>query len=122
MSAIALLFLAAALASGQPTRPLIAIAGINHESNTFNPRKTGLDLFTRRDIRPEEFLRETAKSNSTTSGFISGARQYGFDVYPVFDTEAPPFAYSVSKSAKLRPHLKAILETLERTAKEITHG
>jgi len=38
------------------------------------------------------------------------------------DTEAPPFAYSESKSSKLRPHLKAILETLERTAKEITHG
>ena len=91
MTVIALLFLAATLASGQPARPLIAIAGINHESNTFNPRKTGLDQFTRRDIPAEEFLRETAKSNSTTSGFISGAKQYGFDVYPLFDTEAPPF-------------------------------
>jgi formiminoglutamase len=38
------------------------------------------------------------------------------------DTEAPPFAYSESKTAGLRPHLKVILETLERTAEELVHG
>jgi len=38
------------------------------------------------------------------------------------DTEALPFAYSEAKGASLRPHLKAILETLERTAKELAHG
>jgi len=85
-----LLLLASALAAAESKRPLIAIGGINHESNTFNPRKTDLSLFTRLDISAEEFLRETAKSNSTTSGFIAGANLYGFDVYPIFDTEAPP--------------------------------
>ncbi len=38
------------------------------------------------------------------------------------ETEAQPFTYSEAKSAELRPHLKAILETLEQTAKEIAHG
>jgi len=47
-------------------------------------------LFTPRNIPADEFLRETAKSNATTSGFIAGAKQFGFDVYPTFDTEAPP--------------------------------
>jgi len=90
MKAIALLALTVGLALAQAKRPLIAIGGINHESNTFNPRKTGLELFTPRNIPADEFLRETAKSNSTTSGFIAGAKLYGFDVYPIFDTEAPP--------------------------------
>src|SRR5215813_13238531 len=90
MNRFTLLVFATTLALAQSKRPLVAIGGINHESNTFNPRKTDLTLFTRRDIPADEFLRETAKSNSTTSGFIEGARLYGCDVYPTFDTEAPP--------------------------------
>ncbi|MBI1788854.1 MAG: M81 family metallopeptidase [Acidobacteria bacterium] len=90
MKCIAWLALAAALASADARRPVIAIGGINHESNTFNPRKTRLADFTPRNIAREEFLRETAKSNSTVSGFIAGARESGFDVHPLFDTEAPP--------------------------------
>jgi len=90
MKRITLLVFATTLALAQSKRPLVALGGINHESNTFNPRKTDLTLFTRRDVPAEEFLRETAKSNSTTSGFIEGAKLYGFDVYPTFDTEAPP--------------------------------
>ena len=61
MKAIALLALTVGLALAQAKRPLIAIGGINHESNTFNPRKTGLELFTPRNIPADEFLRETAK-------------------------------------------------------------
>jgi microcystin degradation protein MlrC len=71
-------------------RPLIAIAGLIHESNSFNPRKTTLDRFSPRNVPADEFLRETAKSNSTVSGFIAGAKQSGLDVYPTFDTSAPP--------------------------------
>ncbi len=90
MKTVVLLALAGALAAAETHRPLIAIGGINHETNTFNPRKTVLGDFTARNIPAEEFLREEAKSSSTVSGFIAGAKQHGLDVYPTFDTEAPP--------------------------------
>lgn len=36
-------------------------------------------------------------------------------------TEAPPFAYDEGKAARLRPHLKTILENLERIAHDLAH-
>src|SRR6185437_16315894 len=42
------------MASPQERRPIIAIGGIMHESDTFNPAKTGLSDFTRRRTTPRE--------------------------------------------------------------------
>lgn len=72
-------------------RPLIAIGGIMHESDTFNPAKTGLSDFTRRRTTPRETaLAEWAKSNDEISGYIEGARKYGLDLLPVLMASATP--------------------------------
>ncbi len=72
-------------------RPLIAMGGIMHESDTFNPAKTGLADFTRRPTTPRETaLAEWAKSNDEISGYIEGARKYGLDLLPVLMASATP--------------------------------
>jgi hypothetical protein len=51
-----LLFLASAFMAAPPPdrRPLVAIGGIMHESDTFNPSKTGFGDFTLRRTAPRE--------------------------------------------------------------------
>ena len=52
------------MASPQERRPIIAIGGIMHESDTFNPAKTQLSDFTRRRTTPrQEALEEWSRSN-----------------------------------------------------------
>jgi hypothetical protein len=72
-------------------RPRIAIGGIMHESDTFNPTKTSLSDFTRRRTTPpEQALAEWAKSNDEISGYIEGAQKYGLDLVPVLMASATP--------------------------------
>jgi microcystin degradation protein MlrC len=72
-------------------RPRIAIGGIMHESDTFNPTKTSLSDFTRRRTTPpEQALAEWAKSNDEISGYIEGAQKYGLDLLPVLMASATP--------------------------------
>jgi len=79
--------LAAPLAA-EARRPLVAVGGVVHETNTFNPRKTGLADFetgiegAHGILRGPALIRESAAANNTTSGFIEGARRYGFDLHP----------------------------------------
>src|SRR2546422_5660723 len=51
-----LLFFAPAFMAAPPPahRPLVAIGGIMHESDTFNPSKTGIGDFTLRRTAPRE--------------------------------------------------------------------
>ena len=48
----------------QARQPLIAVGGIAHESNSFNPAKTQLSDFSRRKTAPvDEVLQEWSKSS-----------------------------------------------------------
>jgi microcystin degradation protein MlrC len=89
---ILLVFLSSLMAlSAQDRRPRIAIGGIMHESDTFNPSKTGLSDFTRRRTTPpEEALTEWSKSNDELSGYIEGAHRFGLDLVPVLMASATP--------------------------------
>lgn len=75
----------------QSKRPLIAIGGISHESNSFNPAKTTYADFHRRGTGPtSQLLSEWASSNDEVSGYIEGARQHGLDLYPALLAAATP--------------------------------
>src|SRR5579864_4511729 len=89
---ILLVFLSSLMVlSAQDRRPRIAIGGIMHESDTFNPAKTGLSDFTRRRTEPpEEALTEWSKSNDELSGYIEGAHRFGLDLVPVLMASATP--------------------------------
>ena len=89
---ILLLVSVAVLAGGAQThRPLIAIAGISHESNSFNVNPTRLEDFRQRpDVPHDRFLVEAIKSNTTVSGYIEGAKRYGLDPYPTTVVYAQP--------------------------------
>ncbi|MBI2688422.1 MAG: M81 family metallopeptidase [Acidobacteria bacterium] len=85
MIRLLLLFGIAAMAQ---TKPLIAIGGIVHETNTFNPKKTGLPEFEMGIggadgiLRGAELIEKSAKANNTTAGFIYGASMHGLQLYP----------------------------------------
>jgi microcystin degradation protein MlrC len=86
-----LLIFVSTTAPAQDRRPLVAVGGIRHESNSFNPAKTTYADFHQRQLtRPETILREWSKSNDEVSGYIEGAPQYGLDLYPVLLAEATP--------------------------------
>ena len=75
----------------QKRLPVIAIGGIRHESNSFNPAKTQLADFAIRKVTAiDEALAEWAKSNDEISGYIEGARRLGLELYPTLIAEASP--------------------------------
>ena len=71
---------------------MIAVAGISHESNSFNVRPTVLTDFSPGigEESAEEFLRERAKERTTVSGYIAGADRFGLVLYPMLVTAATP--------------------------------
>jgi microcystin degradation protein MlrC len=83
---------AAAPAGWTQDRPLIGVAGISHESNSFNIRTTELEDFSPAigEESAAEFLRERAKSRTTVSGYIEGAERFGLELYPTLVTSATP--------------------------------
>jgi len=71
----------------------IAIAGISHESNSFNLTKATLADFEEADAlsgNRKEWLETTAKSNVNASGMIAGAAKYGVELYPIHFFNAVP--------------------------------
>ncbi len=79
------------LALAQAPRPRIAIGGILHESNSFNPARTGLREFDRKT--PEagrDTLAEWADNNDEIAGFIDGGRRLGLELYPTLVARATP--------------------------------
>jgi microcystin degradation protein MlrC len=75
----------------QTRQPLIAVGGIAHESNSFNPAKTQLSDFSRRKTAPiEEVLQEWSKSSDIISGYVEGARRYGLKLHPTLVAVAAP--------------------------------
>lgn len=91
MKHLTLFLFSVLLLSAQAHRPRIAIGGISHESDSFNPAKTGIADFVVRRNRPiDAALREWAKSNDIVSGYVEGGRRYGLDLYPTMVAQAMP--------------------------------
>jgi microcystin degradation protein MlrC len=71
----------------------IAIAGISHESNSFNLTKATLADFEEADAlsgNRKEWLETTAKSSVNASGMIAGAAKQGVELYPIHFYSAVP--------------------------------
>ncbi|HEX6384633.1 MAG TPA: M81 family metallopeptidase [Anaerolineae bacterium] len=66
----------------------VAIGGILHESNTFNPRLTGLADF--RLQREDEVIRWWGEAHHEMGGFIEGAARNGYELYPTLMASATP--------------------------------
>jgi microcystin degradation protein MlrC len=91
MKAAFLILVAAAACHAQSKRPLIAVAGISHESASFNPAKTTLADFGWPAGQSLERMREQhAKANTTVSGYLEGAARYGFDLHAIMAAGASP--------------------------------
>ena len=75
-------------------KPIIGVAGIEHESNSFNVKKTDLKDFnvTIGESQQERSKRFFAGSTAKTinAGYIAGAKQFGLDLYPTLLTSANP--------------------------------
>jgi microcystin degradation protein MlrC len=76
------------------TKPIIGVAGIAHESNSFNVIKTELSDFhvklgeSQQERGKHFFAGSTAKT--TSAGYIEGAKQFGLELYPTLITSATP--------------------------------
>ena len=71
----------------------VAVAGISHETNSFNLTKATLADFAEADAlssNRREWLETTAKSNVNASGMIAGAAKYGVELYPIHFFSAVP--------------------------------
>jgi len=91
MRCLLLLSLMTTAMHAQPRKPLIAVAGMLHESNTFSSVKTGLKDFHRSTAQPgQDILAEWAKTPDEVGGYVEGARQYGLDLYPTLTARATP--------------------------------
>jgi microcystin degradation protein MlrC len=81
---LVLLLLLSVCAFAQTRRFVVAIGGLKHESNSFNPAKTLVSDFTAVPI-------ESLKNQSTEmSGFLEAADSEHFDVYPAYIASAIP--------------------------------
>ncbi|MCW5978145.1 MAG: M81 family metallopeptidase [Bryobacteraceae bacterium] len=90
MKAIALVWCAVALYA-QTGRPVIGIAGMSHESDSFNPAKTTLaDFNWPQTIDPRKFLDEASRASTTVSGYVEGARLHSLELVPVVAVGATP--------------------------------
>lgn len=74
--------------AAQTSLPRIAVGGIVHETNTFNPKKTTVADFevgiggANGILRGEAILQQLANSSNTIAGFIEGAKQHRLELYP----------------------------------------
>lgn len=87
-----LLCILLALAPGmlaQNRQAVIAIGGISHESNSFNPARTTLADFQRRNLTPGE-LERAAEGHDTLAGIVAGARRYGLNLHTTLFAGATP--------------------------------
>jgi microcystin degradation protein MlrC len=76
---------------GSAQQPRIAIGGMLHESNTYSKLKTGLPEFETRGLfRGPEIIAEFEQANNEISGYIQGAKDYGFELYPTIVGWAVP--------------------------------
>ena len=122
-TAIALL-LGGTLAVSAQDRPVIGVAGISHESNSFNVNKTELKDFSPAVGAPAEaFFQENANAKTTEAGYIEGAKRFNLELYPTLATSASPkgpvtdqafeaLMADILKRLKAAPRLDGILLAL----------
>jgi microcystin degradation protein MlrC len=87
-----LVVLSLGLTSGNAA-PRIAIAGISHETNSFNLTKATLADFEGEDAlsaNRKEWLETNAKTNQNAAGMIAGAEKYGLELFPIHFFNAVP--------------------------------
>ncbi|MGV3684991.1 MAG: M81 family metallopeptidase [Daejeonella sp.] len=75
-------------------KPIIGVAGISHESNSFNVHKTPIEDFSvkigeDKNERAKKFF-AGASAKTTTAGYIEGAKRFGLELYPTVVTGATP--------------------------------
>lgn len=88
--------------SGQQSKPpLVAIGSIMHESNSYNPERTGLADWSRLEIAGENKLDTWVRTQSEVSGFILGAREAGFELHPTFMASATPKGHVTDEAFEL---------------------
>lgn len=87
-----LLLLAAVALSAQRPRPLVAMAGFMHESNSFNPAKTTMADYGIEEPKPgdTETLARWGRSSTEIAGYMAGAREAGIELYPTLHANATP--------------------------------
>jgi microcystin degradation protein MlrC len=81
-------------ASAQPHRFVVAIGGIMHESNSFNPTKTVVSDFEgmrgTTNLTGADLLASLRKSNTEITGYLEAADAEKFDVFPAYIASATP--------------------------------
>src|SRR5579859_6510033 len=88
MKYLALFAVPVLLVSAQSRRPLIAVGGIMHETDTFNPLKTDLAAFEiglaegEGILRGDQLIKLQENGSTIISGYIEGARRFGLELYP----------------------------------------
>lgn len=85
------------MASGaiaQKPRFVVAIGGVMHESNSFNPTKTVVSDFEgmrgTTNLTGADLLASLRKGNTEISGYLDGAESEHFEVYPAYIASAIP--------------------------------
>lgn len=79
-------------------KPLIAIAGFHHETNTFAPQKTPFEEFVKDDGWPglvtgEAVIESLEPLNIGMGGFIQAAHEHKWQLAPILWCNAEPFAH-----------------------------
>ena len=91
---IVLLLAFSSAAIAQNRRFVVAIGGIKHESNSFNPAKTVLADFEgmrgTTTLTGAALLDSLKKQSTEISGFLEAADAEQFDVYPAYMASATP--------------------------------
>lgn len=91
---IGVLLALAPVALAQPKRFAVAIGGVMHESNSFNPAKTEVADFEgmrgTTSLSGADLLASLRKSNTEISGYLDVADAGQFDVYPAYIASATP--------------------------------
>ena len=84
--------LTAALSAQRGGKPLVAIAGFMHESNSFNPAKTTMADYSIEEPRPgdAEILGRWERASTEIAGYMAGAREAGIELYPTLHANATP--------------------------------
>ena len=79
-------------------KPLIAIAGFHHETNTFAPQKTPFEEFVKDDGWPglvtgDAVIESLEPLNIGMGGFIQAAHKHEWQLAPILWCNAEPFAH-----------------------------
>ncbi len=78
-------------AAAAQTRPVVAVAGIMHESNSFNPAPTRLQDFTVQEpAATPDILQVWRRSNTELTGYLEAADQEKLEIFPALYASAMP--------------------------------